>query len=415
MCFSYINNATVCAHYLPIILEGSVTITAAQECGSELCVAPPPVCYCWGVNVTNKSGDVITYINCDGIPITVNAFLDDFFHICSENAPISINGSIIVNNGFCTTDCDLINCVCYEIIVTSTTFEAATINIETRDCNPLAIPQIITTTITSGSPNLMCSSQFPIVTSASSNAVITIVVSSNIDCVDCNLPIPCINCYEIVTTESPSTISWTDCDGNPTSFTGDAGVYKKCSLTYPTTTPLGASITLAPFNCDSGLCVDPCYFGTPPSCYTVTITGTSPAWFYIKSCANTFFETNVYYYNLLPGTIINTCSTDVPIMILGTSIITNNGPCTLECVNPSPVCICYRIGIYMGSIPTPSGTMTFSYIDCNDDYQIVTIATGDPLLPICSKSSFTIISFTGTARILNVTASTDNCALGQCI
>lgn len=38
---NFLTNATVCAHYLPIILEGSVTITAAEECGSELCVAPP--------------------------------------------------------------------------------------------------------------------------------------------------------------------------------------------------------------------------------------------------------------------------------------------------------------------------------------------------------------------------------------
>ena len=38
---NFLTNATVCAHYLPIILEGSVTITAAEECGSELCVVPP--------------------------------------------------------------------------------------------------------------------------------------------------------------------------------------------------------------------------------------------------------------------------------------------------------------------------------------------------------------------------------------
>jgi hypothetical protein len=407
---AYTANAIVCAQYTPVILDGTVTITAAADCGSELCVVPPPACLCWGISVLNKAPSTTTYTNCDNIEITVNAFYGDSFEVCSPNSPITTNGTI-ATNGPCNIDCGSGLCICYQVLVTSNDSNPATIDLRTRTCDfPFVF---VNTTITSGTPFLTCSSSFPEVLSADPNAVINIVVSSGVDCVDCQVPVPCVDCYEIVTTAPTTQINWINCDGISMNQTSDPGIYRICSLTIPTTDPIVTPI-LAPFDCDSGLCVTPCVAGDPPSCYTITVTSLTAASLNIASCANGNSNVSTFYGNLTLGTVITTCAQNsiaTPIITGGTATILNNGPCTVACLDPAPVCICYRVSVQPGF----TGTIDFGWIDCDGIFQTDTAISGNAPIAVCSQSAITFISFTGGAGILSVVASTDDCSLGQCI
>lgn len=400
---AYTANAIVCAQYTPVILDGTVTITAAADCGSELCVVPPQACLCWGVNVLNKAPSTTTYTNCDNIEITVNAFYGDSFEVCSPNSPITTNGTI-ATNGPCNIDCGIGLCICYEVIVTSNDSNPATIDLRTRTCDfPFVF---VNTTITSGTPFLTCSSSFPEVLSADPNAVINIVVSSGVDCVDCQVPVPCVDCYEIVLTESTG-ITWTDCNNVTQILIPPSGVYRRCSLTLPIVDPLFGSVTLAPFDCASGLCSDNCNDGSPLTCYTVTvdsIINPGLANIYAPSCEG-FSGINIGYWNPQLGSSYTFCSTAVPVANYCTITTVNNGACTLECFDLT--CKCYKLSLTAGT------SITLGYKNCNDTYDTVTIVAGPTPVPICSKSGFTVISHVG-GIVLKIDCTSLACP-GACI
>jgi hypothetical protein len=261
----------------------------------------------------------------------------------------------------------------------------------------------------------LCSSNIPVALSSDPGIIIQPRLIPVLDCNDCLPPLPpCLDCYEIITTATSSNTFFTDCDGIPRSEAVDPGIYRLCSATYPTSSDPSTTILLAPFNCDSGLCVTPCIAGGPPICYTVTITAPTVRAFF-NYCVENFSNESISYNNLTTGTIITACSSTPPQIIFGGATIVNNGPCTLACVDPTPICKCYRVDVDLTQLPTPTGTMTFGYTDCDDIFQIVTVTAGAIPTPICSKSNITLISSTGTAAVLNVTASTDDCNLGECI
>lgn len=411
---TFVSNATVCAHYPPVVLDGTVTITAAEGCGSDLCVVPPPICYCWLITPDKVGIAEVNYTTCDDIPVIIYP-VGEPIAVCSPTEPNIVGSGVSGITGFCNTDCGILSgapCRCYTIDVQSTNELPSSVTIQGIDCND----NFFTETINSTDPlYYTCSKIAPKVISGTPNAQVLINILYDTACVNCAAPVPCVNCYEIITTVT-STIYWTDCNDGPQSITSDSGIFRKCSLTVPTSTDPAATITLAPFDCDSPLCVDACYFGAPPICYTVEVTSpTAQVNFF--SCANVASGVSVYYTNVLAGDIITGCATNNipydPIQVsIGTATITPNGPCTLDCVNTTAPCICYRVSVYPGMV----GTITFGYIDCNDIFQTATVSNTDLLpMPVCSKSAITFISFTSGAGVLVADRSTDDCSLGQCI
>ena len=181
---TFTSNATICAQALPIIIEGTATVTLADTCGSELCVAPPPVCNCWLVT-PGKTGILsLSYNACDGTPIVINNLeYGSVIELCSSTSPV-IDGEGVVNiNGFCNLDCGLVpnaNCLCYILNVTSTDASVADATIKTLDCTTNTV---ITTNLNSISgPLYICSRIAPRITAGSANAEVNITVNYSLDC-----------------------------------------------------------------------------------------------------------------------------------------------------------------------------------------------------------------------------------------
>ena len=198
---TFTNNSTICAHYIPVIRSGSVVITSGGDCGSESCVAPPPICRCYNV-IPKKAGSVVSYDTCNGIPVTVTSLavpIDNTgvvvpYSMCSSSVPVAVfptSVNSITPTGFCNVECGLTSiCYCYQIVVTSTNLEPATIQVNTNACDGVIPPNVITSTVTSGTDLYICSKRFPVVTSASSNASINIRIRSTLNCLtgDCVAP-----------------------------------------------------------------------------------------------------------------------------------------------------------------------------------------------------------------------------------
>lgn len=411
---TYTANATVCAQYTPVILSGTVNINAAGDCDSDLCVIPVS-CLCWSIDPNGSTIAGGSYFTCDGILVSLIDIRIPI-EVCAPTQPYTSSGIVTLSGG-CNIDCGIVTsptCTCYTVEVTSSDLLVANSDILYYDC--LGSP--ITINLTSlDLPLYICSLYCPKVSLGSLNAEVTITMINGgapCDPLTCVAPpAPCVDCYEIIATATSSITYFTDCEGVPQSEVVDPGVYRRCSLTYPTSSDDSTTILLAPFDCDSGLCVTPCVAGDPPSCYTITITS-STASLNIISCANTFSNVSTFYNNLTLGTVITTCAQNSilnPIIMGGTATIVNNGPCTVACLDPAPVCRCYRVSVQSGF----TGTIDFGWIDCDGIFQTDTAISGNAPIAVCSQSAITFISFTGGAGILSVVASTDNCALGACI
>ena len=266
---NFLTNATVCAHYLPVILEGSVTILAAEDCGGTLCVAPPPACRCYNISPSKVNQMVITYTTCDNIPVTVvsggNESTAEPFSVCSATPPVQVfppynpldpNLIVIASTGFCTTNCGITAfSVCYGIVVTSNNSESASVIVESTDPinnNPVVPP----TTVTSDILGLICSKKFPVITNASANVDdISIVILSYIACEDCHLPLPCV-CYEVTITPTilGSSYTYLDCEtGMTVTITSTGGIFYICSGIIP----FGPNVTSVALTnaCADGECV----------------------------------------------------------------------------------------------------------------------------------------------------------------
>jgi hypothetical protein len=198
---TFTNNSTICAHYIPVIRSGSVVITSGGDCGSVSCVAPPPICRCYNV-IPKKAGSVVSYDTCNGIPVTVTSLavpIDNTgvvvpYSMCSSSVPVAVfptSVNSITPTGFCNVECGLTSiCYCYQIVVTSTNLEPATIQVNTNACDGVIPPNVITSTVTSGTDLYICSKRFPVVTSATPNASINIKIRSTLNCLtgDCVAP-----------------------------------------------------------------------------------------------------------------------------------------------------------------------------------------------------------------------------------
>jgi len=395
---TFTSNATVCAHYPPVILSGVVAILAAEECGSDLCVAPLPVCYCWNI-IPGPGGDQIRYTSCNDIDVIIRVSSSDNISVCSETTPTVINGSTVTNTGFCTTNCGLTpSCVCYQVIITSNDLNPATVDMVTTSCNNPLVP--ITTTIVSGTPTLLCSGKVPTFTSASANAVINILVKNTIACVDCHIPIPCV-CYQVLMPALGGTISYIPC-GSTSGYlnvTLGAGWSYHCSESgAPFSISGGAPLNVTAISNDCGLgeCVLTPVCNTQTSCYTITNLG-APTTLLYDNCFASYIILN------MTG-VINICDAGSAPQI-GSGTVVLNGPCTTACTStPTETCQCYRISI---NTATPC---TFEYIDCNGvpATKVIT-STGT----ICAKNYPNLTTFAG--GVVTITYSTDNCGLGQCI
>lgn len=181
---TFTSNATVCAQALPIVTEGSAVVQLAGACGSEECVATPPVCNCWTITPSKFGITSLSYTTCDNIPVVINTIgYETTLEICSPTTPIIVGEGSANVNGFCNLDCGVVpnaNCLCYIINVTSNDLSTANIVLKTLNCNSNTV---VTTAWTSADgPLYICSKAAPRVSSGSANAEVNMTINYSLDC-----------------------------------------------------------------------------------------------------------------------------------------------------------------------------------------------------------------------------------------
>ena len=134
----------VCSRILPyhageFACIAPIAVTNLGDCA--ICQIPVLICHCYSIDITNLTGDDITYTACDGNIVTVNLPAPSTvvpYYVCSYTIPTGGLGTTITEVGDCGkfNGCSVIS-ACHYFVVTST--GSITIPFTYTDClgNPV--------------------------------------------------------------------------------------------------------------------------------------------------------------------------------------------------------------------------------------------------------------------------------------